>query len=102
VKIKFLSYSNVRPDPPAYDDWPTSAVQPLAIAHAPPAPASAPAPLLDYLTVGEAAKVLRCSTKTVRRHIALGRLQATRAEGGSSRVLIARRSVERLLAAGTR
>lgn len=56
----------------------------------------------DYLTVAEAATLLKCSAKTVRRRIACGRLTATRAEAGSSRVLVERRSIERLLGAGRR
>jgi excisionase family DNA binding protein len=49
------------------------------------------------LTVEEAAKLLKCSTRSVRRYIEQGRLRASRAtHGGGSRVLISRDSVEEL------
>jgi excisionase family DNA binding protein len=60
----------------------------------------APAPLARArLTVDETAEILRCSPRLVRRLIALGRLHASKLEkGGSSRVLIARSEVDRLIA----
>lgn len=62
--------------------------------------AEAPAPLARArLTVAETAEILRCSPRHVRRLIALGRLRASKLEkGGSSRVLIARSEVDRLIA----
>jgi excisionase family DNA binding protein len=62
--------------------------------------AVAPAPLARArLTVIETAEILRCSPRQVRRLIALGRLRASKLEkGGSSRVLIARSEVDRLIA----
>lgn len=54
------------------------------------------------LTIEEAANSLRCSPRQVRRLLATGRLRATRiASGGSSRVLVTKRSVDALLAEDT-
>lgn len=52
----------------------------------------------DHVKIGEAASALGVSTRQVRRLISAGRLQASKlATGGSSRVLIARAEIERLL-----
>ena len=52
----------------------------------------------ELLGVAEAARALRCSSRTVRRMVATGRLRAAKlGDGGSSRVLIARAEVRRLL-----
>lgn len=59
-----------------------------------PQPNASPA----WLTLKEAAAMLRCHTSTVKRFIAQGRLKATQlASGGTSRVLVCRASVEALL-----
>ena len=64
------------------------------------APSAAPAVAHALLTVVEAADMLRCSQRQVRRLIATGRLRAARAtERGSSRVLIERAAVERYVRA---
>ncbi len=59
-----------------------------------------PAPSLPrMLSLKEAAEVLRTSERNVRRLISTGRLRATKlGTGGSSRVLIARVELDRLLA----
>ena len=61
-----------------------------------------PPTLPAHLTLAEAARELRCSSKTVRRLISTGRLASSRStEGpGSSRVLVPRAGVEALLRAG--
>jgi excisionase family DNA binding protein len=52
----------------------------------------------ERLTIKEAAERLRCSERHVRRLIALQRLSATRlTAGGSSRVMVSRASLERLI-----
>lgn len=51
------------------------------------------ADLPALVTVGEAANALRCSTRTIARYIASGRLRAAKAGEGSARVLIPRRAV---------
>jgi excisionase family DNA binding protein len=60
---------------------------------------SQPLRLEDYPTLGtleEACAVLRCSRQTGLRIIARGALRATKhAEGGSSRLLISKRELER-------
>jgi excisionase family DNA binding protein len=63
-------------------------------------PAAGPAPLARArLTVVETAEILRCSPRQVRRLIAVGRLRAAKlGQGGSSRVLISRGDIDRLLA----
>jgi excisionase family DNA binding protein len=48
-------------------------------------------------TVAEAAKALRQSVYTVHRYIAAGRFRAARLDSGSSRVLIPRSELERLV-----
>jgi len=59
--------------------------------------------LPSLCTLREAARALRTSPKTVGRLIATGRLRAARlALGGSSRVLIPRVELERLVAASLR
>ncbi len=97
-KIKFVTYTNVKAEPPKLDEWlkEDQAAQRATKERAKPTPNS------EHVTVREAAELLRCSDKTVRRYVALGKLTATRADGGSSRLLIKRRSIELLLAAGTR
>jgi len=51
-----------------------------------------------FLTIREAAELLRCSPRSLHRKLALGELTAQRAKsGGSARVLIARADVDRLL-----
>lgn len=50
------------------------------------------------LTLKEAADMMRCSQRNVRRLLATGRLRSAKlSTGGSSRVLIARSDIERLL-----
>lgn len=57
-------------------------------------------PLPDRLTVDEAASELRCTTRHVRKLVAQGRLRGEKVStGGSSRLLIPRREIERLLTA---
>jgi excisionase family DNA binding protein len=51
------------------------------------------------LTVRAAAKALGCSTTTVRRHIAAGRIEAYKVGDGTSRIRIPERSVTELLGA---
>ena len=59
-------------------------------------------PGLEILSVSEAADLLRCSARSVRRMLSTGRLRASKlASGGSSRLLIARAEVERLLREST-
>jgi excisionase family DNA binding protein len=71
----------------------------VAEALAAAAPASAPAG--DRLTVKEASALLQCSPRSVHRLLAVGRLRATKlTAGGSSRLLIAKHSVDALLAEG--
>lgn len=54
--------------------------------------------LPSLCTVDEAAKALRSSTRTVRRLLATGRLRAAKlALGGSSRLLVPRVEIERLV-----
>jgi excisionase family DNA binding protein len=48
-------------------------------------------------TLKEAASALRMSTRTVQRYIACGRLRAARLDSGSSRLLIPRAELERLI-----
>lgn len=55
-----------------------------------------------YLTLSEAARYLKRSTPTVRRYIAQGKLQASKVQAGSSRVMIARAALDHLLAVTTR
>jgi excisionase family DNA binding protein len=58
--------------------------------------------LETHLTLREAAKALRCSERKTRRLLATGRLRAAKlATGGSSRLLIARAEIDRLLAEST-
>jgi excisionase family DNA binding protein len=65
-------------------------------------PAASPPRGPERLTIGEAARELRCSERQVRRLLATGRLRATKlAMGGSSRALIARAELDRLLAEAT-
>ncbi len=59
-------------------------------------------PAGEHLTVTEAATHLRCSPRTVRRRIALGKLVATASAGGSERVLVSRASVLQYVELGTR
>jgi excisionase family DNA binding protein len=47
-------------------------------------------------SVGEVAELLGCSTDTVRRLIASGRLEAIQPLGKGSRVFVGRSSIERL------
>jgi excisionase family DNA binding protein len=49
----------------------------------------------EQLTVDEAAKYMRRSTKTIRRYLAVGRLRGARIAGGQ--VLVERASIDRLL-----
>jgi excisionase family DNA binding protein len=57
------------------------------------------APLPEHLTAREAATLLRCSDRKVRRLIATGLLpKAKLANGGSSRVLIPRAALESFIA----
>lgn len=57
-----------------------------------------PEPRPGRLTVTEAAEELRCSGRHVRKLVAQGRLRAEKASlGGSSRTLIPRAEIERLL-----
>ncbi|MBA2559949.1 MAG: excisionase family DNA-binding protein [Propionibacteriales bacterium] len=55
---------------------------------------------LSYLTLGEAAEVLRVSERTVQRYVQDGRLQALRTPGGAPRFLVA--DLEAALAAAER
>lgn len=56
-------------------------------------------PERDRLTTAEAAQACRCSERQIRRLLSSGRLRATRlTSGGSSRLLITKRSVDALLA----
>jgi excisionase family DNA binding protein len=65
-----------------------------------PAPAGATEPP-GPATVREAAQYLACSERQIRRLIRTGRLAASRiTPGGSSRVLIDRASIQRVLAEG--
>jgi excisionase family DNA binding protein len=57
-------------------------------------------PPRERLTVDEAAEALRCSARHVRKLVAQGRLRGEKAStGGSSRLLIHRSEIERLLTA---
>lgn len=49
------------------------------------------------LTITEAAKLTRLSTRTLRRFASTGRLSVLKAAGGSARVLVARAAVAELL-----
>lgn len=64
-------------------------------------PVPAREPGSDRLTLAEAAELLRCHPRTVRRLIATGRLRALRLSlRGSSKVLVARAEAERFLREG--
>lgn len=66
----------------------------------PPAQAQTTHP--THVTYGEAAELLRCSTRWVRHLVAVGRLRATRVgTGPRPRTLIPRACVEQLLAEST-
>jgi excisionase family DNA binding protein len=54
------------------------------------------------LTIAEVADELRCTERHVRRLIARGQLRPAKLGGGSSRVLVARSDVQRLLQESTR
>jgi excisionase family DNA binding protein len=49
----------------------------------------------EQLTVDEAAKYMKRSTKTIRRYLAVGRLRGVRVAGGT--ILVERASIDRLL-----
>ena len=49
------------------------------------------------LTVAEASAWMRCSAQTIRLWVKKGRLKACRADVGSSRILISRSEIERLI-----
>lgn len=54
--------------------------------------------LPDICTIAEAAHALRTSARTIRRMISMGRIRPAKLSlGGSSRVLIARSELERLV-----
>lgn len=57
---------------------------------------------LPYLSLHEAAERLHVNERTVRRHIAAGRLQRMKIEGGRSPVLVTRESLDELRARSTR